>query len=486
MKQLKSKSNKNSRIQKRFLPTLLSAPEAPVAVAVAVAPVAPAPAPAPVAETETETETETPNNPSTLDRVKIPPNPTKQFVNQLMRDRPDIDPQYLYKCLIDHSKYIEKYKDVAESGMHAAEHYFTFGHSESRELKRPGILEQTQKFKIASNTTLFVSCAEIRDGSFIYRCLFQSAQYKNNLVYSGNTQILKLVRAVFNCKEMIYSRPEKNETAFYLIELAKNIGVKVTLDYDDLLLPEHAEFLGSVRSVDGTTIEASRKNLINKSSFLLYADSFRCSTPEIAKAISSLEKPIEIVKNKILKSMVADENKCKARLKNIENRKIRILYLSGTATHKKDYSIAQGAIIKLAQEYPDKFELTFLGNTGGNTSPISLYNKSVTVIPRVSINEMYKVISEHDVALVPLENTIFNRAKSNIKFIECGSQGVPIIASPLNEFKDVVIHGENGWLCESQTDWYNQLKLLINNPAQLHKTSLAARTCVLNNFTLEG
>jgi glycosyltransferase involved in cell wall biosynthesis len=412
--------------------------------------------------------------------------PFKKFIHQLMRDRPDLDPDYIYTCLIDHNKYMAKHKDVAGSGMHAAEHYFTYGHAEKREFTRVGLLRHPQEFSIQSETTLFVSSAELRDGSFIYRCLFQSLDYKNNLVYSGKTEIPKLVRAVFNCKEMIFSRPEKTELAFYLIELAKNIGVKVTLDYDDLLLPEHAEYLGHVRSSDGLTIEEARKSLINKSSFLLYADAFHCSTPVIAKALENLEKPIKVVKNRIMKSMVAAESVCINRLADIENRKLKILYLSGTATHKKDYSIVQGAMVRLAQQFPNKFEITFLGNTGSNAQPIMLYNDAVKIIPRVSLNEMYKVIAEHDVALAPLEDTIFNSAKSNIKFIECGSQGVPIIASPLNEFVDVIRNDENGWLCKTQIEWFKQLKALITDPGILRRISLEARLSVLNDFTLEG
>jgi glycosyltransferase involved in cell wall biosynthesis len=304
------------------------------------------------------------------------------------------------------------------------------------------------------------------------------------LVYSGKTEILKLVRAVFNCKELIFSRPEKTELAFYLIELAKNIGVKVTLDYDDLLLPEHAEYLGHVRSSDGLTIEEARKSLINKSSFLLYADAFHCSSPVIANALANLEKPVKIVKNRIMRTMVAADAVCLSRLQNIDDRKLKILYLSGTATHKKDFSIIQGAIVKLAQEFPDKFEITFLGNTGSNVHPIALYNDSVNVIPRLTLNEMYKVIAQHDLALAPLEKTIFNTAKSNIKFIECGSQGVPIIASPLDEFKEAIVNNENGWLCETQTEWYERLRSLIMNPSQLRKVSLEARNCVINKFTV--
>ncbi|WP_177337014.1 glycosyltransferase [Pseudomonas sp. NBRC 111131] len=416
--------------------------------------------------------------------TEIASNPTKTFVEQLMRDRPDLTSDHIYRCLIDHNKYTEKYKDVLSSGMHAADHYFTFGHKESREFKRTGLIKHNQKFDIQHEAILFLSSAELRDGSFIYRCLLQSQQYQKNLVYSGRTEILKLVRAVFNCKELIFSRPEKNETAFYLIELAKNIGVKVTLDYDDLLLPEHAEYLGHVRSSDGTSIEEARKSLINKSSFLLYADAFRCSTPLIAKAMQHLSKPIDVYKNKILGKMVLPKQHCAARLSDINQRKIKLLYLSGTATHKKDFSIIQGPLLKLAQEFPDQFEITFLGNTGSNIGPISLYNSHVKIISRVEFSEMLKVISEHDLALAPLEDTIFNNAKSNIKFIECGSQGVPVLASPRDEFRSAISHNSNGWLCESQTDWYHQLRKLIKDRSQILRVSLKAREAVIKHFTL--
>jgi glycosyltransferase involved in cell wall biosynthesis len=433
-----------------------------------------------------------PANAQSTQQISNPPitiradtNPNQRFLNQLLRERPDIDPEFLYKCVISEEKYTEKYKDIASSGMHAAEHYFTYGHAESRELCRPGLLNHDKNFNITSQTTLFLSSAELRDGSFIYRCLFQSLDYKKNLVYSGKTEILKLVRAVFNCKEIIFSRPERTETAFYLIELAKNIGVKVILDYDDLLLPEHAEYLGHVRSSDGTSVEAARKSLINKSAFLLYADAFHCSTPQIAKGLTNLGKPIKIVKNRIMASMVAREDLSWDRLSTLGKRRIKLLYLSGTATHKKDYSIVHGTLLKLAQEFPNEFEITYLGNTGGNPSPLALYNDHVKVIPRVSLKEMYDVISQHDLALAPLEDTIFNNAKSNIKYIECGSQAVPIIASPLAEFRDVISHGSNGWLCTKQSDWYEQIKYIIQNPTVLRNVALAARSDVLQKFTVQ-
>jgi len=410
--------------------------------------------------------------------------PNKKFVEQLMRDRQDIEPDYIYRCIINQQQYFDKYPDVQHSGMLAADHYFTYGFNESRELKRPGLLKHHQAFRIDHQATLFLSSAPRRDGSFVYRCLFQSKKLKKNLVYHGKTEILKLVRAIFNCKELIFSRPEHNETSLYLIELAKNIGVKVILDYDDLLVPEHAEYLGHVRSSEGRSVDAARNNIMGKSAFLLYADGFRCSTDLIAKAMHHLSKPVEVHKNQILASMVRAKQDCVVRLNDLPRRKLKILYLSGTATHKKDYSIAQGPLIRLAQLYPDSFEITFLGNTGSHSAPIEIFNPHVKTVSRVNFDEMLTIISQHDIALAPLENTIFNNAKSNIKFIECGSQGVPVIASPRDEFKAAITHGVNGWLCESQNEWFTQLEKLIKDPKVLHRVSLKARESVIKQHVL--
>lgn len=86
----------------------------------------------------------------------------------------------------------------------------------------------------------------------------------------------------------------------------------------------------------------------------------------------------------------------------------------------------------------------------------------------------------------PLEDTIFNNAKSNIKFIECGSQGVPVIASPRDEFVEAVTHGVNGWLCESQAEWYSTLEKLIKDPAVIARASLKAREAVLKHHVVSA
>ena len=88
-----------------------------------------------------------------------------------------------------------------------------------------------------------------------------------------------------------------------------------------------------------------------------------------------------------------------------------------------------------------------------------------------------------DVCLVPLENTFFNNSKSNIKFIESGIHGVPIIASPVDQFKRAISHSINGWLCGNPSEWYDQLVSLVDSKKQLISVSLMAYKTSLESYT---
>lgn len=405
------------------------------------------------------------------------------FLDTLCNARKDLDRKYIESVLIDESEYMKMYPDVKKSGLSAVQHYFSHGVKEKKVLPRIKKTVKNIKKRGGNNYILYFSNAGNSDGSFKYRCVYQSAQYKKSLVYNGTTEIKKLIGSLFHSEKIIFSRPEKMDISIYIIQLAKNIGVAVEFDYDDLLLPEYADYLGHVRSKFSGS-DAACNSLINKASYLHYADSFRCSTPLIEKYMAELGKPTTVYKNKLPSSMLIDEKMVVKRLDSISKRKVNIIYLSGTATHKKDYSIVHGVLIKLAQKYPEQFNLTFLGNVQQNVFPLELFVGVVKVIPRVDFSEMLEIISVNDIALVPLEDTIFNNGKSNIKFVECGSQGVPVIASPVDEFNASINHSKNGWTCYSQKEWFDLLEAIVTKKIDLLDVSLAARNSVENDFVI--
>ena len=77
-------------------------------------------------------------------------------------------------------------------------------------------------------------------------------------------------------------------------------------------------------------------------------------------------------------------------------------------------------------------------------------------------DEYLGYLSECDISIAPLENYVFNEAKSNIKFLEASIVKVPSVCSPRSAFTSVIVDGENGLLAETFTDWNQALARLVN------------------------
>lgn len=69
-----------------------------------------------------------------------------------------------------------------------------------------------------------------------------------------------------------------------------------------------------------------------------------------------------------------------------------------------------------------------------------------------------------DIMVVPLTNDIYNRCKSGIKYLEASSAGKPGVYQNLRQYSDLIQDGVNGFLATKDTDWYNKIKTLIDNP----------------------
>lgn len=83
-----------------------------------------------------------------------------------------------------------------------------------------------------------------------------------------------------------------------------------------------------------------------------------------------------------------------------------------------------------------------------------------------------------DVALLPLADTLFNRCKSDLKFIECAVNEVVALASPC-VYEASVRDGETGFLFRSPEEFRDRLFRLIDDPALRAATARQARAHVL-------
>lgn len=90
---------------------------------------------------------------------------------------------------------------------------------------------------------------------------------------------------------------------------------------------------------------------------------------------------------------------------------------------------------------------------------------------------LYREISNFDIGLAPLIDHEFNKAKSAYKAKQYLSCGVPVLGSSVGENADFILHGINGFICDSPSDYSRQIQyfagLSRNKYFEMSKSALA-------------
>ena len=94
-----------------------------------------------------------------------------------------------------------------------------------------------------------------------------------------------------------------------------------------------------------------------------------------------------------------------------------------------------------------------------------------------------QILRNSDISLLPLRDVIFNRSKSDLKFIECAGNGAVILASPVVYGKSVV-DGETGFIYHDLDEFSSKLKLLITDGDKRRDVAQKAYDYVKNNRLL--
>ena len=94
-------------------------------------------------------------------------------------------------------------------------------------------------------------------------------------------------------------------------------------------------------------------------------------------------------------------------------------------------------------------------------------------------------IHEMDIGIMPLTDTPWARGKCGYKLIQYMACGIPVIASPVGVNRDIVEHGVNGFLAESEEDWRTAVGSLLSDPALRRRMGDAGRRKVEERYSLQ-
>lgn len=159
----------------------------------------------------------------------------------------------------------------------------------------------------------------------------------------------------------------------------------------------------------------------------------------------------------------------------------RLGYFSGSITHNDDFLLILPVVKRLMTEYPE-LELHVVGELD-IPKELADYSDRIIANPFVEWTKLPDLIASVDVNLAPLENTIFNEAKSENKWVEAALVKVPTVASNVGAFKRMIDNGVTGFLCDNEDEWYYVIKQLIENSDTGKKIAEQAYTFVQTNCT---
>lgn len=143
--------------------------------------------------------------------------------------------------------------------------------------------------------------------------------------------------------------------------------------------------------------------------------------------------------------------------------KVRIGYFSGSITHNADIEMILPALRAIMERHRN-VELYFAGEMDV-PEQLKPFEGRIIASKFVPWERLPELIASVDINIAPLEDTIFNEAKSENKWVEAALVKVPTVASRVGAFAKMIRDGENGLLCGDNGDWERNLEKLITDSA---------------------
>ncbi len=94
-------------------------------------------------------------------------------------------------------------------------------------------------------------------------------------------------------------------------------------------------------------------------------------------------------------------------------------------------------------------------------------------------------LQDCDIGLVPLTDLDWNSWKFFFKTVQYMAVGLPVIARRLGSNSEIIEHGVNGFLVETQDEWYNCMRELTTDHKLRLQMGAAARATVIERYSTQ-
>jgi glycosyltransferase involved in cell wall biosynthesis len=252
-------------------------------------------------------------------------------------------------------------------------------------------------------------------------------------------------------------------------------NIPIVLDTDDnvrFVRPQNPGYAGYYPGAESITW--------NKYSISKVFDAITVSTDNLKEFHKKENPKIYVTPNNIVMK------EWDALLKKNHNDGFTRIGFIASAAHAEGVNIIKAPLLKIMQEYPKvKFLLTHIYRHMFNDWPQDIQNR-IEAIPWIKLQDWPKGSKELgiDIGLAPLADNMFNRAKSNLRWMEYGAAKTAPIVSPVEAYK-CVVNGKTGLVAKEKEEWYNAIKSLLDNKQLLYNVSEGAYNEVKTQYDID-
>lgn len=204
--------------------------------------------------------------------------------------------------------------------------------------------------------------------------------------------------------------------------------------------------------------------------FLEESDALVVTTRGLEAAFRDRQKPIAVLQNALDERLIVR----RARVGGPPHGKITIGYM-GTGTHDNDLRMILPAMQAVSAKYPGQIKFQIIGALDEqklrnweemSRLPVEILEPLPVEIEYPLFMVWFTGSVQWDFALAPLVDNVFNKSKSDIKFLDYSAAGVPAVVSAVDAYASTVVDHQTGLVVENDPEsWTAALDEMIRDSA---------------------
>ncbi|MBL4707832.1 MAG: glycosyltransferase family 4 protein [Flavobacteriales bacterium] len=153
---------------------------------------------------------------------------------------------------------------------------------------------------------------------------------------------------------------------------------------------------------------------------------------------------------------------------------------TGTQTTLKYLDVLKPVFHQLSEKFGDKIYFKIICDKAWEEEGLQLKNEAWNKEQEI------QQLEEIDIGVMPLVDDQWSRGKCGFKGLQYMAMESAAILSPVGVNTEIIEHGKNGFLAETESDWLEQLSRLIENKELRLQIGKAGRLTVEQKFSVNA